>query len=127
MSWGDDQNTDHPVFQNKTDGSIQLGMPEYIAALAEVNGEIMQIRRLTACLQDPELSRQLLALAIEIGRGAQEMDSVKDLDAIVAKLLQTAREIPPSERYEIIRQIGRLRIKLDALVSMRKQLPVHPT
>jgi hypothetical protein len=50
------------------------------------------------------------------------MDSVKDLDAIVAKLLQTAREIPPSERYEIIRQIGRLRIKLDALVSMRKKL-----
>lgn len=127
MFWGDDQNTDHPVFQNKTDGSIQLGMPEYIAALAEVNGEIMQIRRLTACLQDPELSRQLLALAIEIGRGAQEMDSVKNLDAIAAKLLQTAREIPPSERYEIIRQIGRLRIKLDALVSMRKQLPVHPT
>jgi hypothetical protein len=127
MSWGDDQNTDHPVFQNKTDGSIQLGMPEYIAALAAVNGEIMQIRRLTACLEDPELSRQLLASAIEIGRGAQEMDSVKDLDAIVAKLLQTAREIPPSERYEIIRQIGRLRIKLDALVSMRKQLPVHPT
>ena len=103
-------------------------MPEYTAALAEVNGEIMQIRRLTACLRDdPELSRQLLALAIEIGRGAQEMDSLKDLDAIVAKLLQTAREIPPSERYEIIRQIGRLRIKLDALVSMRKQLPVRPT
>ena len=119
--------TDHSVFQNKTDGSIQLGMPEYIAALAEVNGEIMQIRRLTACLQDPELSRQLLALAIEIGHGAQEMDSVKDLDAIVVELLQTAREIPPSERYEIIRQIGRLRIKLDALVSMRKQLPVRPT
>jgi hypothetical protein len=102
-------------------------MPEYIAALAEVNGEIMQIRRLTACLRDPELSRQLLAFAIEIGRGAQEMDSVKDLDAIVAELLQTAREIPPSERYEIIRQIGRLRIKLDALLSMRKQLPVRPT
>ena len=127
MSWGDDQNTDHPGFQNKTDGSIQLGMPEYIAALAEVNGEIMQIRRLTACLEDPELSRQLLALAIEIGHGAQEMDSVKELDAIVVELLQTAREIPPSERYEIIRQIGRLRIKLDALVSMRKQLPVRPT
>jgi hypothetical protein len=120
-------NTDHPVFQNKTDGSIQLGMPEYIAALAEVNGEIMQIRRLTACLQDPELARELLALAIEIGRGAQETDIVTDIDAIVAKLLQTAREIPPSERYEIIRQIGRLRIKLDALVSMRKQLPVYPT
>jgi hypothetical protein len=55
------------------------------------------------------------------------MDSVKDLGPVEAKLLQTAREIPPSERYEIIRLIGRLRIKLDALVSIRKQLPIHPT
>jgi hypothetical protein len=103
-------------------------MPEYIAALTEVNGQVMQIRRLTGRLRDPELSRRLLALAVEIGRGAQEMDSMKDdLEPVVAKLLQTAREIPPSERYEIIRLIGRLRIKLDALVSIRKQLPIHPT
>ena len=110
-----------------TDGTIQLGMPEYIAALTEVNGEVMQIRRLTGRLQDPELSRRLLALAIEIGRGAQEMDGMNDLEAVVGKLLQTAREIPPSERYDIIRLIGRLRIKLDALVSIRNQLPIHPT
>jgi hypothetical protein len=115
---------DHQWF---TDGSIQLGMPEYVAALTEVNGEVMQIRRRAGRLQDPELSRRLLALAIEIGRGAQEMDSMKDLEPVVAKLLQTAREIPPSERYEIMRLIGRLRIKLDALVSIRKQLPIHPT
>jgi hypothetical protein len=102
-------------------------MPEYIAALTEVNGEVMQIRRLTERLHDPELSRRLLVLAIEIGRGAQEMDSVKDLEGIAAELLQTAREIPPSERYDILRPIGRLRIKLDALVSIRKQLPIHPT
>ena len=102
-------------------------MPEYIAALSEVNGEVMQIRRLTGRLQDPELSRRLLALAIEIGRGAQEMSSMKDLETIVAKLLQTAREIPPSERYDMIKLIGRLRIKLDGLASVRKQLPFHPT
>jgi hypothetical protein len=102
-------------------------MPEYIAVLTEVNGEVMQIRRLTGRLQDSELSRRLLALAIEIGRGAQEMDSMKDLEPVVVKLLQTAREIPPSERYEIIRLIGSLRIKLDALVSIRKQQPIHPT
>jgi hypothetical protein len=68
-------------------------MPEYIAALAEVNGEIMQIRRLTACLQDPELSRQLLALAIEIGHGAQEMDSVKELDAIAKTVTRSSHLI----------------------------------
>ena len=102
-------------------------MPEYIAALTQVNGEVMQIRRLAGRLQDPELSRRLLAEVIEIGRGTQEMDSVKDLEPVVAKLLQTAREIPPSERYEVIKLIGRLRIKLDALVSIRKQLPIHST
>jgi len=108
-------------------GSIQLGLPEYIAALTEVNDEVMQIRRLTGPLRDSELSGRLLALAIEIGRAAQEMDSMKDLEAIAAELLQTARKIPPSERYDILRPIGRLRIKLDALVSLRKQLPFHPS
>ena len=108
-------------------GSIQLGMPEYIAALTEVNDEVVQIRRLTGRLRDSELSGRLLALAIEIGRGAQEMDSMKDLEAIAAELLRTARKIPPSERYDILRPIGRLRIKLDALVSLRKQLPFHPS
>ena len=102
-------------------------MPEYIVALTKVNGEVMQIRRRAGRLQDPELSRRLLALAIEIGRGAQEMDSMKDLEAVVAKLLQTAREIPPSERYDMLKLIGRLRIKLDDLASVRKQLPFYPT
>jgi hypothetical protein len=102
-------------------------MLEYIDALTEVNSEVMQIRRLTGRLRDPELSRRLLALVIEIGRGAQEMDDGKDLEAIVAKLLQTAREIPPSERYDMIKMVGRLRIRLDDLVSIRKQLPFYPT
>ena len=43
----------------------------------------MQIRRPTGRLRDPELSGRLLAPAIEIERGAQEMDSMKDLPAMV--------------------------------------------
>ena len=128
MSWGDDQNTDHPGFQNKTDGSIQLGMPEYIAALTEVKSEVIQFRRFTGRLRGSDLLRRLFALAIEIERLAQETDSAKDLEVVAANLLETARQIPPgSERHDVLKQIGKLRIKLDALVSEQKQLPLCPT
>jgi hypothetical protein len=103
-------------------------MPEYIAALTEVKSEVIQFRRFTGRLRGSDLLRRLFALAIEIERLAQETDSAKDLEVVAANLLETARQIPPgSERHDVLKQIGKLRIKLDALVSEQKKLPLCPT
>jgi hypothetical protein len=103
-------------------------MPEYIAALTEVKSEVMQFRRFAGRLRGSDLLRRLFALAIEIERLAQEIDSAKDLEVVAANLLETARKIPPgSERHDILKQIGKLRIKLDALVSEQKKLSLRPT
>jgi len=66
-------------------------------------------------------------LAIEIERLAQEIDSAMDLEVAAGDLLETARKIPPgSERHGVLKQIGKLRMKLDALVSEQKKLPLCP-
>ena len=102
-------------------------MPEYIAALTEVKSEAMQFRRFVGYLRGSDFSRRLFALAIEIERHAQEIDSAKVLEIVAADLLETARKIPPgSERHDVLKQIGKLRIKLDALVSEQKKLPLGP-
>jgi hypothetical protein len=103
-------------------------MSEYIAALTEVKSEVMQFRRFAAHLRGSDQSRRFFALAIEIERLAQEIDSAKDLEVVAASLLETARKIPPgSERYDVLRQIGKLRIRLDALLSEQKKLPLCPS
>lgn len=87
----------------------------------------MQFRRFAGHLRGSDLSRRLFALAIEIERLVQEIDSAKDLEVAAANLLETTRKIPPgSERHGVLRQIGKLRIKLDSLVSEQKTLP-HPS
>ena len=110
------------------EGCIQLSMSEYIAALTEMKSEVMQFRRFVGYLRASDLSRRLFALAIEIERLAQEMDSAKALEVVAADLLDAARKIPPgSERHNVLRQVGKLRIKLDALVSEQKKLPLCPS
>ena len=105
-----------------------MGMPEYIAALTEVKSEVMQFRRFAGHLRGSDLLRRLFALTIEIERLAQEIHSAKDLEVVAANLLETARKIPPgSERHDVLKQIGKLRIKLDALVSEQKKLPLCPS
>jgi hypothetical protein len=102
-------------------------MPEYIAALTEVKSEVMQFRRFAGRLRGSDSLRRLFELTIEIERLAQEIHSVKDLEVVAANLLETARKIPPGpERYDVLKQIGKLRIKLDALVSEQKKLPLCP-
>ena len=50
------------------------------------------------------------------------------LEVVAANLLETARKIPPrSERHDVLNQIGKLRIRLDALVSGQKKLPLCPS
>ena len=103
-------------------------MSEYIAALSEVKREVTQFRRFAGHLRGSDLSRRLFALAIEIERLAQEIDSAKDLEVVAANLLETACKIPPgSERHNVLKQIGKLRIKLDALVSKQKKLSLCPS
>jgi hypothetical protein len=103
-------------------------MSEYIAALTEVKSEVMQFRRFAGHLRSSDQSRRLFALAIEIERLAQEIDSAKNLEVVASNLLETARKIPPgSERHYVLRQVGKLRIKLDALVSEQKKLPLYPS
>jgi hypothetical protein len=103
-------------------------MLEYIAALTELKSELMQFRRFAGHLRGSDLLRRLFASAIEIERLAQEIDSAKDLEVVAANLLETARKIPPgSERHNVLKQIGKLRIKLDALVSEQKKQRICPT
>jgi hypothetical protein len=103
-------------------------MSEYIAALTEVKSEVMQFRRFVGYLRGSDLSRRLFALTIEIERLAQEIHNAKDLEVLAANLLETARKMPPgSERHDVLKQIGKLRIKLDALVSEQKKLPLCPS
>ena len=105
-----------------------MGMPEYIAALTEVKSEVMQFRRFAGHLRGSDLSRRLFVLTIEVERLAQEIDGAKDLEVVAAGLLETARKMPPgSERHDVLKQIGKLRIKLNALVSEQKKLPLWPS
>jgi len=102
-------------------------MHEYVAALTGVKSEAMQFRRFAGRLRGSDLLRRLFALAIEIERLAQEIDSAKELEVVAANLLETVRKFPPgSECHDVLKQIGKLRIKLDALVSEQKKLPLCP-
>jgi hypothetical protein len=100
-----------------------LGVPEYIAALTGVKGAVAQFRRFAAHLRGSDSLRRLLAVVTEIERLAQEIDSAKELEGAAASLMETARTIPPGpERHDVLKQIGKLHIKLDAVVSAQKKL-----
>jgi hypothetical protein len=48
---------------------------------------------------------------------------MQDLEDMAAKLLETARKLPPGpERQALLKQIGTLRTRLDAIAAKRKQL-----
>ena len=47
-----------------------------------------------------------------------------DLEKMLAKLLEDARKLPPGqERHELLKEIGHLRVKLDALKKRKKLQP----
>ena len=47
-----------------------------------------------------------------------------DLEKKLAKLLEDARKLPPGqERHELLKEIGRFRLKLDALKKRKKSRP----
>jgi hypothetical protein len=47
-----------------------------------------------------------------------------DLEKMLAKLLQDARKLPPGQkRHELLKEIGRFRVKLDALKQRKKLQP----
>jgi hypothetical protein len=47
-----------------------------------------------------------------------------DLEKMLAKLLEDARMLPPGpKRYELLKDIGRFRVKLDALKKQEKSEP----
>jgi hypothetical protein len=46
-----------------------------------------------------------------------------DLEGMLAKLLEAARKLPPGEvRHEILIEIGRFRVRIDALSKRSRQL-----
>ena len=50
-------------------------------------------------------------------------DTMKDLEDMAAKLLETARKLPRGpERYAVLKQIGTFRIKLAAIAAKREPL-----
>jgi hypothetical protein len=50
-------------------------------------------------------------------------DTMKDLEDMAAKLLESARKLPPGlDRHDLLKQIGTFRIKLAAIAAKREQL-----
>jgi hypothetical protein len=48
---------------------------------------------------------------------------MQDLEDMVAKLLESARKLPPGpERHALLKQIGVFRARLDAVAAKREQL-----
>jgi hypothetical protein len=47
-----------------------------------------------------------------------------DLEEILAKLLKDARRLPPGQkRHELLKDIGRFQVKIDALKKRKKLQP----
>jgi hypothetical protein len=47
-----------------------------------------------------------------------------DLEKKLAKLLEDARKLPPGQkRHDLLKEIGRFRVKSDALKKQKKSLP----
>jgi hypothetical protein len=47
-----------------------------------------------------------------------------DLEKKLAKLLEDARKLPPGQkRHDLLKEIGRCRVKLDALKKRKKSQP----
>jgi hypothetical protein len=50
-------------------------------------------------------------------------DEMQDLEKMAAKLLETARKLPPgAEQHALLEQIKTFRIKLSAIAAKRKEL-----
>jgi hypothetical protein len=50
-------------------------------------------------------------------------DKMQDLEKMAAKLLETARKLPPgAEQHALLEQIRTFRIKLSAVAAKRKEL-----
>jgi len=48
---------------------------------------------------------------------------MRDLEETLAKLFEAVRNLPPGpERYELLREIGHFRVRLDAIVAKRRKL-----
>jgi hypothetical protein len=49
-------------------------------------------------------------------------DTMKDLEDVATKLLESARKLPPGpDRHDLLKQIGTFRIKLAAIAAKREQ------
>jgi hypothetical protein len=48
---------------------------------------------------------------------------MRDLEETLAKLFEAVRNLPPGpERYELLKEIGRFRVRLDTIVAKHGQL-----
>jgi hypothetical protein len=57
-----------------------------------------------------------------MNRDSWLMRPTQALEEDLAKLLVTVRRLPPgTERHEALKQIGRLRLKIDAIISEQQQ------
>jgi hypothetical protein len=57
-------------------------------------------------------------------RGHQSTERLQELEEMAAKLLATARELPPGqERHEVLQEIGKFRLQITALQG--PDMPQH--
>jgi hypothetical protein len=59
-----------------------------------------------------------------VGRALADhpMNAFRDLEQMIARLLEAARQLPAGEaRYSTLKEIGRLRVRLDAVTAQQSQ------
>ena len=53
---------------------------------------------------------------------ANRLEPMHDLEEMFAKLLDAVRKLPPDpERHELLRELGRFRVKMDAIALKGEQ------
>ena len=61
--------------------------------------------------------------SVVFGRAKCSGDKMQDLEKMAAKLLETARKLPPgAEQHALLEQIRTFRIKLSAVAAKREEL-----
>jgi hypothetical protein len=76
----------------------------------------------------PIPSRQRFSKSVVFYTAKCSGDKMQDLEKMAAKLLETARKLPPgAEQHALLEQIRTFRIKLSAIAAKRKELQSRVT
>jgi hypothetical protein len=101
----------------RTDGGVPLAWPYRLSLLARTPAPLA----LGGVVPDTE--QTTLPKICSVVPGEMHGDKMQDLEKMAAKLLETARKLPPgAEQHALLEQIRTFRITLSAVAAKRKEL-----